>query len=94
MGKRLFVGNIPYQIHDVQLGDLFEQNGEQVEEIKIVTDRETGRPRGFAFVEMATDSQAATAVTALKGAPFGGRQLTASEARERSGPGGVGRGPR
>jgi RNA recognition motif-containing protein len=94
MGKRLFVGNIPYQTDDAQLRSLFEQNGGQVEEVKIVTDRETGRPRGFAFVEMATDSQAAAAVTALNGAPFGGRQLTVSEARERSGPGGGGRGPR
>ena len=92
MGKRLFVGNIPYQTDDAQLRSLFEQNGGQVEEIKIVTDRETGRPRGFAFVEMATDTQAAAAVTALNGAPLGGRQLTVSEARER-GPGG-GRGPR
>lgn len=94
MGKRLFVGNIPYQTDDAQLRSLFEQSGGQVEEIKIVTDRETGRPRGFAFVEMATDSQAAAAVSALNGQEFGGRQLTVSEARERSGPGGGGRGPR
>jgi RNA recognition motif-containing protein len=95
MGKRLFVGNIPYQTDEAQLRTLFEQDGGQVEEVKIVTDRETGRPRGFAFVEMATDNQAAAAVTALNGAAFGGRELTVSEARERGGPGGGGgRGPR
>jgi RNA recognition motif-containing protein len=93
MGKRLFVGNLPYQCEEAQLRSLFEQDGRQVEEVKIVADRETGRPRGFAFVEMATDDQARTAVEALNGKPFGGRPLTVSEARER-GPGGGGRGPR
>ncbi len=89
MGKRLFVGNLPYQVDEAQLRALFEQDGRQVEEVKIVTDRETGRPRGFAFVEMATDAQAEAAM-ALNGTPFGGRDLTVSEARERP-PGGGGR---
>jgi len=91
MGKRLYVGNLPYQCEEAQLRALFEQDGRQVEEVKIVTDRETGRPRGFAFVEMATDSQAQAAVSALHGKPFGGRPLTVSEARERA-PGGGGGG--
>src|SRR6266852_9580895 len=91
MGKRLYVGNLPYQIDEDQLRALFEQDGRQVEEVKIVTDRETGRPRGFAFVEMATDAQAEAAVSALNGQPFGGRPLTVSEARERA-PGGGGGG--
>ena len=52
-------------------------------DIKIVTDRETGRPRGFAFIELATDTQAEQAVATLNGKPFGGRDLTVSEARER-----------
>jgi cold-inducible RNA-binding protein len=91
MGKRLYVGNLPYQAEEAQLRSLFEQDGRQVEEVKIVTDRETGRPRGFAFVEMATDDQARSAVEALNGKPFGGRPLTVSEARERA-PGGGGGG--
>src|SRR5207237_10848541 len=91
MGKRLYVGNLPYQCDEDQLRALFEQDGRQVEEVKIVTDRETGRPRGFAFIEMATDAQAQAAVNALHGKPFGGRPLTVSEARERA-PGGGGGG--
>ena len=91
MGKRLYVGNLPYQCEEAQLRALFEQDGRQVEEVKIVTDRETGRPRGFAFVEMSTGSQAQAAVNALHGKPFGGRPLTVSEARERA-PGGGGGG--
>jgi len=83
MGKRLYVGNIPYQTTEAQLRTLFEQDGGQVSDVKIVLDRETGRPRGFAFVEMTTDAQATAAVEALHGKPFGGRPLTVSEARER-----------
>jgi RNA recognition motif-containing protein len=93
MGKRLYVGNVPYQTEEAQLRALFEQDGRQVEEVKIVTDRETGRPRGFAFVEMSSDEQAQAAVAALNGKPFGGRPITVSEARERAtGGGGGGRG--
>ena len=92
MGKRLYVGNLPYQAEESQLRALFEQDGRQVEEVKIVTDRETGRPRGFAFVEMATDAQAEAAVSALHGKAFGGRPLTVSEARERTSGGGGGGG--
>ena len=83
MGKRLYVGNLPYQTTEAQLRALFEQDGGEVTEVKIVTDRETGRPRGFAFVEMSSDAQASTAVDALHGKAFGGRPLTVSEARER-----------
>jgi RNA recognition motif-containing protein len=84
MGKRLYVGNIPYQTSEEQLRTLFEEGGGQVQEVKIVTDRETGRPRGFAFVELASDAQAEAAVGSLNGKPFGGRPLTVSEARERA----------
>jgi len=84
MGKRLYVGNIPYQTTEAQLRALFEEGGGQVQEVKIVIDRETGRPRGFAFVEMSTDEQAEAAVGALNGKSFGGRPLTVSEARERA----------
>jgi RNA recognition motif-containing protein len=84
MGKRLYVGNIPYQTTEAQLRALFEEGGGQVQEVKIVIDRETGRPRGFAFVELSTDDQAEAAVSALNGKSFGGRPLTVSEARERA----------
>jgi RNA recognition motif-containing protein len=84
MGKRLYVGNIPYQTTEAQLRALFEEGGGQVQEVKIVIDRETGRPRGFAFVELSTDDQAEAAVGALNGKSFGGRPLTVSEARERA----------
>ncbi len=83
MGKRLYVGNIPFQTSEAQLRTLFEQDGRQVAEVKIVMDRETGRPRGFAFVEMESDAQAAAAVETLNGTSFGGRPLTVSEARAR-----------
>jgi len=84
MGKRLYVGNIPYQTSEAELRALFEEGGGEVSEVKIVTDRETGRPRGFAFVELASDAQAEAAVGALNGKAFGGRPLTVSEARERT----------
>jgi RNA recognition motif-containing protein len=91
MGKILYEGNLPYQCEEAQLRALFEQDGRQVEEVKIVTDRETGRPRGFAFVEMSTDAQAQASVGGLHGMPFGGRRLTVSVARARA-PGGGGGG--
>jgi RNA recognition motif-containing protein len=83
MAKRLYVGNLPYQTTEEQLRTLFESDGAQVAEVKIVLDRETGRPRGFAFVEMSTDAQASAAVETLHGRQFGGRPLNVSEARER-----------
>jgi RNA recognition motif-containing protein len=83
MGKRLYVGNIPYQTTEAELRSLFERDGAQVAEVKIVLDRETGRPRGFAFVELASDEQAMAAVQSLHGRAFGGRPLTVSEARDR-----------
>jgi len=83
MAKRLYVGNLPYQTTEAQLRNLFEQDGAQVADVKVVLDRETGRPRGFAFVELSTDAQAAAAIDGLHGKEFGGRPLTVSEARER-----------
>ena len=83
MAKRLYVGNIPYQTTEDQLRALFESDGAQVAEVKIVMDRDTGRPRGFAFVEMSTDAQALAAIEALHGRQFGGRPLNVSEAKER-----------
>jgi RNA recognition motif-containing protein len=83
MSKRLYVGNLPFQTTEAQLRTLFEQDGAEVSDVKIVTDRETGRSRGFGFVELADDARATAAVASLNGSSFGGRPLTVSEARER-----------
>lgn len=83
MAKRLFVGNLPYSAEEHQIRELFEQKG-GVEEVKLITDRDTGRPRGFGFVEMANDDEADAAIAELNGTQFGGRTLTVNEARERA----------
>jgi len=91
MGTRLYVGNLPFDASEEDLRGLFQKDGRQVTEVKIITDRDTGRPRGFAFVEMGSQSDADGAVNALNGTEFGGRALTVNEAREqapRRGPGG------
>lgn len=97
MGKRLYVGNLPYDADEQTLRDAFAQDGRTVERVHIVIDRETQRPRGFAFVEMATDDQARAAMEALNGTMLGMRQLRVTEAEDRrpgGGPGGPGpRGP-
>ena len=83
MGARVYVGNLPFSVDEEQLRTLFEQGDRQVLEVKIVTDRDTGRPRGFAFVDMATQDDAQAAISALNGSEVGGRTLTVSMARER-----------
>ncbi len=98
MGSRVYVGNLPFNVDQEQLRALFEEGGHQVLEVKIVTDRLTGRPRGFAFVDMASSEEAQAVITALNGREVGGRALTVSMAREReprrggAGRGGFGRG--
>ncbi len=87
--KNLFVGNMSFQTTEDDLRALFEPFG-QITRVHIATDRETGRARGFAFVEMANDEEAAKAITALDGKEVGGRNLKVNEAR----PKGEGRGPR
>ncbi|HEV8487930.1 MAG TPA: RNA-binding protein [Blastocatellia bacterium] len=92
MSKRIYVGNLSYQTTETDLTNLFEQAG-QVESVNIITDRDTGRSKGFAFVEMAGD-EADKAIAQFNGAEVNGRALTVNEARpreERSG-GGGGRG--
>ncbi len=84
MGTRLYVGNLPYSADEEQLKTLFSEGGRQVTEVRIVTDRDTGRPRGFAFVEMGSQADADAAVNALNGKDFGGRALTVNEAREQT----------
>ena len=89
MGKRLYVGNLSFNATEMDLRDLFADSG-TVAEAKLVMDRDTGRPRGFGFVEMSTDAEAATAISNLNGREFMGRPLTVNEAQERSGGGGGG----
>jgi cold-inducible RNA-binding protein len=93
MGRKLYVGNLPYQTGEQDLQDLFASAG-TVETVSIMRDMATGRARGFAFVEMATDADAQNAITQLHDHPFGGRTLTVNEARPRPERGGFGGGGR
>jgi cold-inducible RNA-binding protein len=92
MGTRLYVGNLPFSADENQIRDLFAQGGRTVSEVKLVTDRDTGRPRGFGFVEMGSNEDADSAIRDLNGFDFGGRALTVNEARERTSGGGGGGG--
>ncbi len=83
MAKRLFVGNLPFSATEAQLRDIFNQYGEVVS-VNIVTDRFTSRPRGFAFVEMATEESAQSAIQGLNGYTMDDRTLNVNEARERT----------
>jgi hypothetical protein len=91
MGSRLYVGNVSYYTTEDQLKELFGTDGRQVTSARIVIDRDTGRSRGFAFVDMATDEEAKAAMAALDGQEFDGRKLTVTEAREKTPGGGGGR---
>jgi RNA recognition motif-containing protein len=84
VGTRLYVGNLPFDTDASQLRTLFQEGGRQVTDVKIITDRDTGRSRGFAFVEMGSQEDADGAVNALNGREFGGRALTVNEAREQA----------
>ena len=93
MGKRLYVGNLNYRTTEDDLRAAFSEGGRNVTDVHIVTDRETGRPRGFAFVEMSTAEEATAAVSELDGVDLQGRNIQVNEARERtSGPRGGGGG--
>src|ERR1700687_4219335 len=96
--KNLFVGNMSFQTTEAELNALFTPFG-QVTRVHLVMDRETGRARGFAFVEMPNDEEAAKAIAGLDGKELGGRNLKVNEARPKAagggpGPGGGGRGGR
>ena len=91
MAKRLFVGNVAWSVTELELRELFSEAGE-VAEVKVMLDRESGRPRGFAFVEMGDEGSAAQAINVLNGRELGGRPLAVKEALERSGGGGGGYG--
>ena len=87
--KKVFVGNLPFSATEEEVRGLFAEFGE-VQRVSIITDRDTGKPRGFAFVEMPQDEEAQRAITALNGKQLGGRALNVNEARpkEPRGPGG------
>ncbi|MDB5357132.1 MAG: recognition motif protein [Phycisphaerales bacterium] len=95
MGKRLYVGNLSYGVDSSALEQLFAQHG-TVQSAEIVNDRETGRSKGFGFVEMGSDEEAQAAIAALNGQEHDGRALTVNEAKPREdrprGGGGGGRG--
>ena len=84
MGSRLYVGNLPFSADEDSVRQLFAQDGREVAEVKLITDRDTGRPRGFGFVEMGNSEHADQAISALNGFTMDGRPLTVNEARERS----------
>ena len=90
MGTRLYVGNLSFQTTEDSLRAAFGADGRQVTEVKIMLDRDTGRSRGFAFVEMATDQDAQGAIQAMNGADLDGRPLKVNEAQPRQDGGGRG----
>jgi cold-inducible RNA-binding protein len=91
MSRKLYVGNLPYETNETDLQELFAQAG-PVESVNVIRDRETGRARGFAFVEMASDEGAQKAVTEFNSREFGGRRLTVNEAKPQAPRGGGGGG--
>ena len=91
MGKKLYVGNLSYSVDSSELEQLFAQHG-QVVSAQIINDRDTGRSKGFGFVEMANDNEAQAAIDSLNGQEHGGRALTVNEARPREERGGGGGG--
>jgi len=87
---RIFVGNVPYSLTEDELREMFQEHGEVIS-VKLIIDRETGRPRGFGFVEM-DEGPARAAIEALHGSDCGGRNLVVNEARPREDRGGGGGG--
>ena len=90
MGKKLYVGNLPYGVTDSALAQMFEAHG-TVQSAQVIMDRDTGRSKGFGFVEMGSDAEAQAAIAALNGQQLEGRALTVNEARPKP-EGGGGRG--
>jgi RNA recognition motif-containing protein len=90
LSKKLYVGNLPFSATESDLRSLFERHG-RIASVNVITDRETGRARGFAFVEMEEASDCANAIRALDGADLGGRSLRVSEAQDKRSGGGFGR---
>src|SRR5262249_60097115 len=94
MGTRVYIGNLSFNTNEESLRALCAEDGRNVSKVSIVTDRETGQPRGFAFVDFASEKDAQAAIAAMNGVQLDGRALTVNEAREREqrGGGGGGRG--
>ena len=90
--RNIFVGNLDFSATESSIRSLFEPYG-TVDRVNLVTDRDTGRSRGFAFVEMADSAEADKAIAALNGSEVNGRALNVNEARPKTGGGGGGRGP-
>ena len=86
MSKKIYVGNLPFSSTEEDLDALFRRHG-TVASVNVITDRETGRPRGFAFVEMESESEADAAIRALDGSSQGGRDIRVNEAQDRRGGG-------
>src|SRR5579883_2585817 len=91
MGNRLYVGNLSFNTNKDTVRDAFSRFGE-VTDVHLVTDRQTGQPRGFGFVTMGTDAAAQAAIAGMNGSNLDGRDLRVNEAEERQGGGGGGRG--
>ena len=91
MGNKLYVGNLPYSVTDGTLQDSFAPHG-VVRSAKVIMDRDSGRSKGFGFVEMGSDQEAQAVIAALNGKPVEGRNLTVNEARPKEGGGGGGGG--
>ncbi len=89
MGKKLYVGNLSYDMSSTDLGELLTPHG-TVESAEVISDRTTGKSKGFGFVEMSSDEEAQTAISALNGKENGGRALTVNEAKPRENRGGGG----
>jgi RNA recognition motif-containing protein len=83
VGKKLYIGNLPYSVTEADLSALFTPVGE-VASVAVITDRITGRAKGFAFVEMASEEHANAAIAQLNGKALGERNITVAEARERT----------
>jgi RNA recognition motif-containing protein len=93
MGRKLYVGNLPYSATEEALSAKFAEHG-TVESVKLITDRDTGQSKGFGFIEMSTDAEANAAISGLNGTDMDGRPLKVNEARpqqKRTGGGGGGR---
>jgi RNA recognition motif-containing protein len=91
MGRKLYVGNLGYGVTDSDLEKLFQPHG-TVQSAQVIMDRDTGRSKGFGFVEMGSDQEAQAAIAALNGQEVDGRNLTVNEAKPREDRGGGGRG--
>ena len=93
MNKKLYVGGLPYSVTEDKLQEIFSAHG-TVESARVITDRFTGRSRGFGFVEMSNEEEAQTAIDSLNGSDLDGRSLTVNEARPQENRGGGGGGDR